>query len=239
MSTYDIKGAFLNAPFQDGDPVIYIRLKSSIVHVWKLVDDSISEYVNDGSVLMKLTKYLYGLKQSPIKFQQHLTTTLLSIGYQQLNNDSCIFLKRNKMVFSLLSTHVDDILNISNDTGLTIELENHLKLVYKDIHIQNHACSYLGINIIRDNTVIYLSQPKLISDLLSIDSSNLTNNIPSVNRIYDNDKNNIMIDKSQYLSIVMKLMFLGRLTRPDILLLPIYHLVAIILLKMITIKLLE
>lgn len=220
ITCYDIKGAFLNAPFEEKDPTIYIRLSADIVEFWQQIDPTILTYIaDDGSVIMKLAKYLYGLKQSPLKFQEHLEKNLTSIDYNHLVMDQCLYVKRDEDRISMLSTHVDDIMNVSNDEQLTSILEDHLRKVYKDISKQSPATSYLGIDIKRgeDKRDIYLSQPKLVNDILTLDQSDAVSVVPSTAAIYENPSESQPISKKKYLSITMKIMYLARMTRPDLL----------------------
>jgi hypothetical protein len=89
IKTYDIKGAFLNATFKEDDIPIYIVTQKEIVQLWVMLDPSAEEYVNErGEIVLMLDKYIiYGLKQSPLKFQEDLTEELLLIGYKQCIND--------------------------------------------------------------------------------------------------------------------------------------------------------
>lgn len=220
ISCYDIRGAFLNASFTEDDPVIYIRIDSDVVNFWKDIDESIISYLNsDGSVIIKLSKYLYGLKQSPLKFQQHLQNTLMSAGYENLISDPCLYQLKQDNKLNFLSTHVDDIMNVSNDSEQTLRLQNKLRDVYKDISVQDPATSYIGIDIKRgiDKRDIFLSQPKLVNEILKWDNSDKVSKTPSTNDIYRQSDDDQKISQKKYLSIIMKIMYLGRLTRPDLL----------------------
>jgi hypothetical protein len=223
---YDIKGAFLNASFTTDDEDIYLKIGKELVSFWKILDNSVENFTDQkGDVYMKLDKFIYGLKQSPAKFQKHLSSTLLSAGYNQLINDDCLFLKKDEDNISILSTHVDDIMQICNCDVWKQELRHLLMKVYTSIDMQQPATSYLGMDIRRGNDIsdIYISQPKLTSDIIEtyLANSDKTANTPSRVDILDcydiNVESHDIIKNSDYLSLVMKLMYLARLTRPDIL----------------------
>ena len=112
--TYDIKGAFLNAPFTEEDEPTYLRIKKDVADIWITVDPTAVQYLNDkGELLLLLDKFIYGLKQSPLKFQQHLIGTLTANGYRQSINDECVLYKYTKEgELSIISVHVDDMLQI-------------------------------------------------------------------------------------------------------------------------------
>jgi hypothetical protein len=135
MTSYDIKGAFLNAQFQSGkNENIYIRIDADVAKIWCEQDDSAIHYLQaDGTLILLLDKFIYGLKQAPLKFQEHLTKCLSRAGYNQLLNDPCVYIKRSKTKFSMLSVHVDDILQISNCDDMINDLYNELTKEYKTI----------------------------------------------------------------------------------------------------------
>ena len=73
MVSYDIKGAFLNAVFTDEDEPTYVVIRKEVAELWSQLDPTSEPYRNKkGEFLLALDKFAYGLKQSPIKFQQHL-----------------------------------------------------------------------------------------------------------------------------------------------------------------------
>jgi hypothetical protein len=125
LCSFDIKGAFLNAQFGESDEVTYIRLNREVTKIWIAIDPSAERFVDHkGELVLELDKFIYGLKQSPRKFQEHLVTTLKALGYKQLEQDECLFIKWVKGSFSLLSLHVDDILQACTSRGLFVELKD-------------------------------------------------------------------------------------------------------------------
>eukprot|EP00971_Amphidinium_carterae_P058088 1148938-Amphidinium_carterae.3 len=72
----DIQSAFLNTPVQPGTTIL---VKPP------------PECEQDDSILWKLNKQLYGLRDSPQKFQQHLSTVLKQLGLRQLRSDQCVY----------------------------------------------------------------------------------------------------------------------------------------------------
>jgi hypothetical protein len=222
--SYDIKGAFLHARFEEEDPTIYIKISKDIVQFWKLLDPTIENYEGmDGEVIMKLDKYIYGLKQSPRKFQEHLSETILSLGYVQSTYDKCLYIKKHFGNISILSTHVDDICQVSNCDEWIIEVKEKLIKVYKNIEVQHPIKSYLGMNITRisESRNILINQPKLTQEIIDmyLERPIIKATPSSISFLDDNNsmEQQQEIDKSKYLGLVMKLMYLARLTRPDIL----------------------
>ena len=106
LSTVDIRGAFLNAEFTPNDTPIYLKINKDVVPYWTRQDPNALPYVSaNGELILLLDRFLYCLKQSPLKFQLHLSRTLIDAGYRQSIHDECLFHKRTKSGFSYISTH--------------------------------------------------------------------------------------------------------------------------------------
>ena len=94
IHTVDVRGAFLNAEFTSADKPIYLKINEDVVPYWILQDPQASHHVSQqGELVLLLDRFLYGLKQLPLKFQLHLTKTLTTTGYVQSINDACLFYK--------------------------------------------------------------------------------------------------------------------------------------------------
>jgi hypothetical protein len=179
-------------------------------------------FVNDrGELLPELDKFIYGLKQAPYKFQQYFREFLLGEGYVQLKNDECMFIKHtgDPNLFSIISIQLDDILQVSTCP----------KLVKKFGTITFHpkAEAYIGMSIDRSANLstITISQVGLIDKILETydrDSTKTTNDPHTENLFHPENGDTTPADQKKFLSLVMSLMYLARLTRPDILLPVVY-----------------
>lgn len=221
--TYDIKGAFLHADFDHQEP-IFVRIPHEVTNIWLELDPSLQEYVNSkGDLILELDKYVYGLKQSPLKFQLHLRSTLLSLGYHQLESDDCIFIKVTENSLSIISTHVDDILQVSTTDEAIDELHKGLINVYNEVTYTANADSYLGMTIAQstDRTTVTLSMRNSIQNLIDkyLPPNAKAVTSPACDKLFETSDDEVPIsDSKSFLSIVMSLMYIARLTRPDILL---------------------
>ena len=82
LSTVDIGGAFLNAEFTPADSPIYLKIKKDVVPCWVKQDpNAVPNVSSTGDLILLLDRFLYGLKKSPLKFQLHLSRTLIDAGY--------------------------------------------------------------------------------------------------------------------------------------------------------------
>jgi hypothetical protein len=169
LTTYDIKGAFLHAQFGAADEVTYIRINKEITKLWCEQDPSACEFVDGrGTLLLELDKFIYGLKQSPLKFQQHLTAVLNDLGYTQLTQDECLYIKHDGTDFSILSTHVDDIMQTASSQELYDELKAGLVKAFADITTTENGTAYLGMSIDRTDNgrIIKVTQQGLLDKVV-------------------------------------------------------------------------
>ncbi|GJQ92447.1 putative RNA-directed DNA polymerase [Tanacetum coccineum] len=110
--------------------------------------------VNDKKVC-KLQKSLYGLKQTPRKWREKLTSVLKVFGFEQSKNDFSLYTKSAGESFVVLLVYVDDILITGNDMT---EINNCKKLLNSEFMIKDLGVLkyFLGIEVISDNKTLCL-----------------------------------------------------------------------------------
>ena len=121
----------------------------------------------------ELEKFLYGLKLSPRKFQEVLTQVIEGLGYSQNKCDPCQFHKKSQKGFSILSTHVDDILQVFTDKHFYDELLEGLTAAFAGVEglsTDYEAKAYVGMTIERSKCrqFITLSQRGLIESFIEL-----------------------------------------------------------------------
>jgi hypothetical protein len=89
ITQFDVQGAFLHAPISKE---VFIKTPKG---------------VNCLTPYLKLTKSLYGLKQSPESWYKTLTGWLNSIGFTESNCNPCLYICDNKVSFVLF--HIDNL----------------------------------------------------------------------------------------------------------------------------------
>ncbi|XP_021803810.1 uncharacterized protein LOC110748084 [Prunus avium] len=163
----------------------------------------------------KLRKSLYGLKQAPRAWYEELYTTLLSLGFQSSTADPSLFIHTSSSITFLL-VYVDDILI----TGSSPTTCNHFisqlssRFAMKNLGPLHY---FLGIQVHRTPTSIFLSQAKYIQELLTkasmVDCKPCTTPASLVK--LDTTSGDLLHDPTQYRSLVGALQYLTW-TRPDI-----------------------
>lgn len=120
----------------------------------------------NSSLVCKLNRALYGLKQVPKQWFERLQTTLLQFGFVASKCDPPLFIYKTKSQTVYLLVYVDDIII----TGSSIPLIQHLtsqlnsKFSLKQLGLLDY---FLGIEVktLADKSIL-LTQSKYIRDLL-------------------------------------------------------------------------
>ena len=141
----DIGGAYLNAEMT-GEEVI-MEVDKMLTSIVKRHLPDIEPYVEDGKLLVRLDKALYGCVQSAKLWYEKLTGVLKNMGFVPNPVDPCIM---NKMIDGkqcTLSIFVDDILALSVDTKTLEWLLAELRKEFDDVKAEiGNDLSYLGMH---------------------------------------------------------------------------------------------
>ena len=120
-------------------------------------------YSEQGKVL-KLNKALYGLRQSPLLWQQKLTNEMKKAGYTEIPQEPCIVQKNgiicffyvDDIVFAYRKEQGEEVKRTIAQLSESLTLEDKSKLKW-----------FLGLNVIRNRTnrTMWLSQKAYISKI--------------------------------------------------------------------------
>ena len=166
---------------------------------------------------LKLIKNLYGSKAAGRVWQQHLFKGLLELGFTQSTTDECVFY-RGPTIFMVYTddgifcgSDKDDIDTCMNELGQRFEITD-----------EGDIDEYLGVKVTRlDDGTIELTQPHLIDSIiadLGFKENTKGKDTPapstaSINRDIDGPDHD---ESWEYRSVIGKLNFLEKSTRPDI-----------------------
>ncbi|CAI7873512.1 unnamed protein product [Closterium sp. NIES-53] len=143
----DVSNAFLYA---DVDAEIYVEYPHT--------------YPTNPPSVCKLKKSLYGIKQAPRLWQQHLNRNLTEVGFRQLPHDPGMYRLDDKGSYALLVAYVDDILYVSSSNSLGDRIEADLKKSL-DLTISTKVTQFLGLNVSRTSSDIHLTASKYAESL--------------------------------------------------------------------------
>ncbi|KAK2067205.1 hypothetical protein P8C59_000964 [Phyllachora maydis] len=155
----DFIGAFLNSALREE---IYMEIPEGLLDLAasnKAIYKLLLKYGYNPSTpnIIKLSKALYSLKQSPREWQDKLKILLKSLGYLPLISDPGVFY--NAKTCHFIVTYIDNCLFIGPNIGYITDLKKQLNKVYA-IEDLGPAAYFLGVQIIRDrpNRRLWLNQ---------------------------------------------------------------------------------
>ena len=207
----DVKTAFLNG---DIDETIYMVQPENFISG------------DPKSMVCKLKKSIYGLKQASRQWYHKFHEVIISFGFEVNPVDDCVYHKFSGSKFIFLVLYVDDILLASSDIGLLHDTKRFLvkNFKMKDLEV---ASFVLGIQIHRDRSrsVLGLSQKSYIERMLSrygmdkcapTDTSVSKGDKFSLSQSPKNDFDKEAMQQFPYASAIGSLMYAQVCTRPDL-----------------------
>ncbi|KAK2069824.1 hypothetical protein P8C59_004371 [Phyllachora maydis] len=166
--TYASTRAFLNSALREE---IYMEIPKGLLDLAasnKAIYKLLLKYSYNPSTpnIIKLSKALYSLKQSPREWQDKLKILLKSLGYLPLISDPGVFY--NAKTCHFIVTYIDDCLFIGPNIGYITDLKKRLNKVYA-IEDLRPAAYFLGVQIIRDrpNRRLWLNQSQYVEEAVS------------------------------------------------------------------------
>lgn len=112
----DVMNAFLH---RDLDDTVYMRMPLGYTHAGCRIEMLEGEYVSTSNttIVYRLRKSLYGLKQTPRLWFSKLSTTLVDLEYVQSKSDYNLFTKTTPDALTLVLVYVDDLLIAGNSAS--------------------------------------------------------------------------------------------------------------------------
>jgi hypothetical protein len=208
----DYTAAFVQAPIDqppEWDKMSEEEKAKSGVYV-----DMPRGFKQPGKVL-KLKRSLYGLRQAPRNFFQHLKTNLEAIGFKsQVDVDPCLFISDKVICL----TYVDDTLFFSPKQEYIEEAMDKLRLQGMDLEKENDVAGYLGVHIETRGDEVKLTQKGLARRIIEATGAHLLKNANTpasepLSMDKDGDPANSFFS---YASVIGMLQYLQAHSRPDI-----------------------
>jgi len=194
---------------------VYLRLDKLMVQLLEEIDPTSVPYVNDdGELVVKLDKALYGCLQASLLWYNRLCGVLVACGFEKNAVDPCVFSKGRGKDRCTMCVHVDDLLIVDATTYLTEELVAHLKNEFDDVKLNSGSShSYLGMSFdFSVNGSVKVSMSHYISTLLT--EYNVTNVAvtPAEEWLFDVREAELLSDaeRESFHSAVAKLLFLSK-----------------------------
>jgi hypothetical protein len=184
-------------------------------------------FIKKGSerLVCRLNKSIYGLKQAPLVWNEHLNKTLLSLNFVRCKDDPCVYIYNDGNNSLIIAIYVDDLLIIGKLLQVE-ELKKTLQSHYK-MTDGGEISDLLGVQITRDRTkrIINLYQESYILKLLNRFNMDECNSMPtpmsSVDKLSKDlspktEDEKLEMKNIPYREAVGSLMYLMISSRPDI-----------------------
>ncbi|TPX30019.1 DNA-directed DNA polymerase [Synchytrium microbalum] len=210
MDNMDVITAYL---YGDLHETIYMKLP-----------DGMSSPKHIRNPVVKITKSLYGLRQSGRQWYNKLATELTRHGYKTTTIDPCVFFKKTSLGRVITSVYVDDI-NVFGDTSAQIAAKQELKSSFQMTDLGTLR-SCIGISVEHLESGVFIHQSTLIQNILTkfgMDKCMRTRRNPLEVRKLGLDiygprmKTELPLSMHHpYSSAIGSLSYLANTTRPDI-----------------------
>jgi len=217
----DVSGAFLNADMSHRQQYVLLSKQSARIVV-QLMPETEEFLLPNGEMYCLLNKALYGTGEAARLWFNLVVKTLKANGYEQNPYDKCIF---NKMIDGNQCTilfHVDDFFISTVSSAAHEEVEAMFRKAFNKITVEKGpVISFVGMTF--DFTVersVHVTQGGYIQDIL------LSNNVykkassPATVDLLKIDEDSPLLsddERREFHSLVYKLLYLAKRTRPDIL----------------------
>ena len=191
------------------------------------MDNKWNDYLDDkGEITVQLMKALYGCVESAVLWYNTITEFLGKLGFKASPYDKCILWKvYEDETHFLIVLYVDDLLMTCAILKYIDELIEELRKEFKDLTVNNDKVfTYLGMlfNYSSPGELI-ISMPHYTREVLELCDIVDPNDIkpsPDSDKLFSEDNTPLLCanEKANYHSIVAKLLYMAKRTRPDILL---------------------
>ena len=226
VAVVDFPGAYLNSVLPEDHPTVYMRLDKELSKFACNIDERYVKYIReDGTLIVKLKKALYGCVQSAKVWYDTLTGKLGELGYIKNMNDECVLNKTDKAGRQVsVVVHVDDILmTAANDASLKNEL-NLLESVFGELTIgMGPVVNYLGMvfNFNEPNGKVRITMKGFIEEFIK-DMDGVVDGVsdtPAAKNLFEVGESSAIKDDDRefFHSTVARLLYLAKRVRPDLL----------------------
>ena len=219
--SFDIGTAYLNASMTGKK--IYMRLNRRDAGILCMMVPEYREFLEEsGTMVVQITKALYGCIESARLWFDHISKTLKDDGFVPNPKDPCVFNKTVRGSQVTVCLHVDDGLITSCDEAATDETIDLLVRSYKDVKFSKGLVhNYLGMVLDFSKLgTCRVSMPNFVSEILlgaDIEGTVATPAAENLFVIRDAAKPLSDSERERFHTLTAKLQFLAKRVRPDIL----------------------
>lgn len=173
-----------------------------------------------GRVLVRLKKALYGCVQSSRLWYETMSETLHAAGFRANDYDRCLVHKGERGDQISICLHVDDLLVTSTSQRRTDELLSALRARFREVKVRQGAENgYLGMRLTTAEDKLTVDMVAYIDKCLKECPSTATHATPADSNLFVVGESVELgaKEKEYFHSVVARLLYLAKRTRPDIL----------------------
>jgi hypothetical protein len=202
-----------------------MRLDKTLAAALCDVEPTYREYLrNDGTLLVKLQRALYGCVESARLWYKTLRSVLEADDYIANPVEPCIFNKYVNGVQCTIVVFVDDLIATCKDESIISESFNKIGMAFNcqlTVH-DGPIVPYLGMIFdFNEKGAVSISMPAYVDQLLKLAEVSGTASTPAGLNLFTVDSQSPLLDKieaERYHSMVARLLYLAKRTRADLLL---------------------
>ena len=224
IMTDDIGTAYLNANLPPGQ--LYLILDPFISKMIIKLDSSFASFVNKkGEIVCEARKALYGsLEAGKLWYNMMRSVLMTELDFLQNPYDQCVFWRDcttyGKCIILLF---VDDLLICAAKESCLDAIHNHLVDKFKEVKsTKGKVHSFLGVSLdFQTEGEVSLHMEGYIREMLKCYNVTRKAKTPARNDLFTMDDDSPLLDeedKAAYYSATYKLLYVGKRTRPEILL---------------------
>jgi len=221
IMTFDIGQAFLNAKIENE---VYVRLDRKLADLLVLIKPDYEKFrTQNGSLILKLLKALYGTREAAKLWYEHFKDILISYDYRMSEMDKCVFHKiKQDGSLSTIMIHVDDGIVTASDENDLFELSKRLDESFEGRYTftLGKIHHYLGMLITQKNGYVIITMEKYTRDLIDEFEVTGERRVPADTDLFSIDGTlDVLPDeiRKKFHTGVYKLLFLSSRVRPDVL----------------------
>lgn len=224
IRTIDIGNAFLEADINldVDDEEVFVELDPLCTRLLSQVDLTITPHIdNRGRVVCRLKKALYGCLQSARLWYLKLKSVLIEYGFVENPHDPCVFNVTRDGCQCTIGVHVDDLLITCKKQGVLDDVTKFLITKFNEVKVHDgDEHEYLGMRVRIINGGITVDMCNYVSECIKWYGVEGTASTPSQSDLFDTPVSPFLDrdERERFHSMVAKLLFVAKRTRPDILL---------------------
>jgi hypothetical protein len=219
--TMDVTGAYLKTEI--GKQNVYIRINEyNTAILCEMYPEIYKDFIcDDGTMVVKLDKALYGLIESAKLWHATLSQALTDIGFVSNAVEPCVFNLEKDGVQCSICIYVDDLFITCADIKLLDFVTQSIKNKFKDVTINTGKVhSYLGMTMdFTQSGKVKVTQRGFIDDVLFSYGVQGKASSPALPDLFTIDESSPLlqdIKREEFHSWSAKLLYLCKRTRPEI-----------------------